>query len=660
MKAKRRLFPHRHPHAAPTPHLAFSHVSFDLIHRLPLLQLHRSLHRRSVPTSCSTPSKLSSQDPSHKRISSPAASPGLGVILVPGRKKRKRQIGGYQPGLLGFNADHVDSTPNPVDPNPDLPTRKRVRTSISGAKPLPVPEKVCIRGLALLKKAAHDEIGKGAPNTGPRISEKGNKVKGLRNKARNKAGAPARLKRSYLPPCEEPEKVDVVITPTDIANVLRTMTSDNEADETRMDIEVDMSGEPPPRGRSPTPVQHPQTPQTPPLAMRGLVASNRPSQRTESTQETINVFDFDLNPFWDEEPDADLQRALQLDCEMHSSPTRPTFCAPSVIEPDDAVDSNSSPSGDYPCNLPYGGVPGVGCSREYHDLAPYATEAVTFTGVYLHGPSKKTSDVGEVKGTSGEQVQDPFAPDVVDLHRQTIEDQLRVWVENPRIGISPNLADELVVLNEELAVRVEKRKRAQGATGVSRLHEKGDIQKFIELDLKIIPSSSEDEEGVAPESPEVKRQTTPEGRIITQVPVANPSRVSLSGNSRLSTSPGAFAIVDTDMRASDEGVGTNRGPSLFAAEPEPQEPILPQSPAPRGIHFSITGSKSAYREPTAPSKRTVPTSPATRFQSSKKSTEPTIEELERVILKRLNLTPKALVPHKPPVWEVSDLSTCTC
>ena len=485
MKAKRRLFPHRHPHAAPTPDLAFSHVSFDLIHRLPLLQLHRSLHRRSVPTSCSTLSKPLSQDPSHKRISSPAASPGFGVILVPGRKKRKRQIGGYQPGLLGFNADHVDSTPNPVDPNPDLPTRKRARISISGAKPLPVPvEKVCIRGLEeLLKKAAHDEIGKGAPSTGPKISEKGNKVKGLRNRARNKAGAPAKLKRSYLPPCEEPEKVDVVITPADIANVLRTVTSDNEADETRMDIEVDMSGEPPPHGRSPTPVQHPQTPQTPPLAMRGLVSSNRPSQRTESTQEDINVFDFDLNLVWDEEHDADFQRALQLDCETQSSPTRPTVRAPSVIELDDVVDLNSSPSGDYPCNLPYGGVPGVGCSWECHDLAPYATEAVTFTGVYLHGPSKKTSDVCEIKRTSEEQVQDPFASDVVDLHRQTIEDQLRVWSEDPRIGILPNLADELVVSNKELAVRVEKRKLAEGTTGISRPQGKGDIQKFIELEI---------------------------------------------------------------------------------------------------------------------------------------------------------------------------------
>ena len=627
---------------------------------LPLLQLLRSLHRRSVPTSCSTLSKLSSQDPSQKTISSPAASPGLGVILVPGRKKRKRQIGGYQPGLLGFNADHVDSTPNPVDPNTDLPTRKRARISISGAKLLPVPtEKICIRGLeGLLKKPVRDEISKGAPNTGPRISEKGKKVKGSRNKARNKAGAPAKLKRSYLPPCEEPEKIDVLITPTDIANVLRTVTSDNEADQTCMDIEVDMSGEPPPRGRSPTPVQHPQTPQTPPLAMGELDASNRPSQRTESTQEVINVFDFDLNLGWDEEHDADLQRALQLDCEMHSSPTRPTVCTPSIIELDDAIDFNSGPSGDYPCNLPYGGVPGVGYSWECHDLAPFATEAATFTGVYLHGPSKKTSDVCEANGVSEEQVQGPFAPDVVDLYRQTIEDQLRVWTENPRTGISPNIVDELEVLNEELAMRVEKRKLAEGTTGVSRPHEKSDIQKFIELDLKLIPSLLEGEEAVVPESPDVVQQTTPGGRFITQVTVASPSRVGLIGSNRLSTSHGAFAIVDSEIRASDEGVGTNRRPSLFAAKPEPQEPILPQSPAPRGIRISITGSKSA--EPTAPSKRTVPASRVTRSQSSKKSSKPTIEELERIMLKRLNLTPKALASHNPPVWEVSELSTYTC
>ena len=47
---------------------------------------------------------------------------------------------------------------------------------------------------------------------------------------------------------------------------------------------------------------------------------------------------------WDEEHDVGLQRALQLDCEMHSSPMRPTVCAPSVIEFDDAVDFNSSHS----------------------------------------------------------------------------------------------------------------------------------------------------------------------------------------------------------------------------------------------------------------------------------------------------------------------------
>ena len=395
-----------------------------------------------------------------------------------------------------------------------------------------------------------------------------------------------------------------MITPTDINNVLRSVTSDNEADETRMDIEVDMNGDPPPRGRSPTPVQYPQAP---PLALGQSGASNRPSQRTGSTQEVINVHDFDLNLAWDEEHDVGLQRALQLDCEMHSSPTRPTVCAPSVIELEDAVDFNSSPS-KYPCDQAYGGVPGVGCSWECNDLAPYATEAVTFTGVYLDGPSMKTSDVGEAKGTTEEQV-------------------------------------------------------AEGTAGFSRPHEKGDIEGFIELDLEPIPSSSEgtlDEEDVEPESPETAQQTTPEERFITRVTVTSPSGVTLSGSSRLSTSPGEFAMVDSGMKARNEDIGTNRRPSLFAAKLEPQEPILPRRSAPKGIHISITGSKSAYREPTAPSKRTIPTSPTTRFQSSKKSTEPTIEELERIMLKRLNLPPKALARRNPPVWEVSDVPTCTC
>ena len=126
-------------------------------------------------------------------------------------------------------------------------------------------------------------------------------------------------------------------TPTDISNVLRSVTSDNEAYETRMDIEVNMSGDPPPRGRS-------LPPQAPPLALGQSGASNGPCQRTGSTQEVIKVHNFDLDLVWDEEHDVGLQRALQLDCEMHSSPMRPTVCAPSVIEFDDAVDFNSSHS----------------------------------------------------------------------------------------------------------------------------------------------------------------------------------------------------------------------------------------------------------------------------------------------------------------------------
>ena len=47
-------------------------------------------------------------------------------------------------------------------------------------------------------------------------------------------------------------------------------------------------------------------------------------------------------------------------------------------------------------------------------------------------------------------------------------------------------------------------------------------------------------------------------------------------------------MVDSARKASDEDIGTNRRPSLFAAKLEPQEPILPQRTA-RGIH----GSKSS-------------------------------------------------------------------
>jgi hypothetical protein len=402
-----------------------------------------------------------------------------------------------------------------------------------------------------------------------------------------------------------------------------------------MDIDVDMSGDHPSCGRSPTPVQHAQAPQE-------SVASHGPSQHTESTQGVINVHDFELNLFWDEEHDADLQRALQMDCEMQSSPTHPTVCAPSVIELDDAVNFDPGPSRDYPNNLPYGGVPDVGGSRECHDLAPHATEAVTFIGEYLYGPSKKTSE---------EQVQDPFAPGVVDLHRQTIEGQLRVWKENPRAGISPNLADELMA-------RMAKRGPVEDA-GVPR---KGDIDKFIELDLKPIPSLSEgtlDQGDVVPESPEVEQQSTPEEPVITQVTATSPSRVSGSGSSRLSTTPGAFAIVESDMKAS-EGLGTNQGPPLFAAKPEPQKLAVPQRSTQRGIHISIVGSESTHQGLTAPSKHTGPTSRTTRLQSSKKFTESAIEDLERIMLKRLNLIPEALAPRNPPVWEVSGPSTCTC
>jgi len=55
---------YRHPHVAPTPRLALSHVSFNTIHRPLLLQLYRFLHRRSVSTSCSASwSKVFSRTP---------------------------------------------------------------------------------------------------------------------------------------------------------------------------------------------------------------------------------------------------------------------------------------------------------------------------------------------------------------------------------------------------------------------------------------------------------------------------------------------------------------------------------------------------------------------------------------------------------------------
>jgi hypothetical protein len=68
----------------------------------------------------------------------------------------------------------------------------------------------------LLKKTTYNDIGKGAPSTGPEVSEKENKVKGRSKTSQNKVAAPAKLKRSYLPSCEEPEKDGAVITPTDI------------------------------------------------------------------------------------------------------------------------------------------------------------------------------------------------------------------------------------------------------------------------------------------------------------------------------------------------------------------------------------------------------------------------------------------------------------
>lgn len=576
-------------------------------------------------------------------------SPGLGVTLVPGCKKRKRQVGGYQPSLLGFNGDYDESTSNPADPNPDLPTKKRARLSRDGAKPVPAPAgHVRIRGLAF-KKAAYNDIGKGAPNTGPILSEKENKVKGLRKKGENQAAAPTRLTRSYLPPCEKPEKDDAVITPTDIGNIFRTVTSDDDADEPCMEIDVDMSGDPPPRGRSPTPVQRAHTPQPPPVAREESVTSQRLSQRTESTQDVIDVLNYELNLFGDEESDADLQRALQLDCEMHSSPTHPTVCAPSVIELDD---TDPCPSTSY---LPYGIRGG---SWQCHDLAPNAEEAISFIGEYLYGPSKTELDVGESNKKSEEYIPDPFAPHIADLHRQTIQEQLRVWAENPWADVSSDLADELLVTRGELAVRMEKQKLAEDIPGVSRPHEKGDIEKFIELDLKPIPSLSEgtlDDEGVIPESPEVEHQPTPEERVVDQATVMSPSGISGSGSSRFSTTPGEIAIIDSDVKASDEGAGTSQTAPLLPAKPEPRELILPQRSVPNDVHISTTGSESTHQQPTAPSKRTGPTPRLN--QSSKKVTDLAIEDLEGIMLKRLNLTADALAPRHPPVWEVSDLST---
>ena len=578
--------------------------------------------------------------PTHNRkVPLLAASPGLGVILVPGRKKRKRKIGSYQPGH-GFNDDHDDSTFDP-----DLPAGKRVRLSMGDAKPDPAPaESVHIRGLAFLKKAAYNDIGRGAPNTGPEFSEKGSKVKRLRKRGENQAAAATKLKRFYLPPCEEPEKDDATITPTYIDNILRTVASDGDAVETRVDL--DMSGDPAPRSRTPTTVQH--GPPPPPLAREESVASQGLSQRTESTQEVIDVLDFELNLFGNEEEDADLQRALQQDFDMYSSPIRRTVCTPSAIELDNCI---GLPRG-YPSNLPYGGVPGVGGSWECNDLVPYADEAVSFTGEYLYGPSKRVSNKSE------ENIPDPFAPHVIDLYRQTIQEQLRVWAENPGADVSLDLADELVATKEKLAMRVAERKLAEDAAGVSRPHEKGDIESFIELDLRPVPSLPEGtlgEGGIIPESPKAEQRSMPEERVVKQAAGMSPSGLTGSGSSRRSTTPGRFAIVDSDMKASDESVGTSQNTALWA---ESQEVV--QSSAPKGVYVSTTGptgSESAHQEPTPPSKCTGSTLRAHRSRSSQKVTELTIEDLERIMLKRLNLTPEVLAPRKRPVWEVRVPST---
>jgi hypothetical protein len=566
-------------------------------------------------------------------ISSPAASPGLDV-LVPGRKKRKRQFGGCQPGLLGFN----ETTSNVADRSP---YRKRARLSTDSAKPIPAPaaQNAPNRTLALLKKASFNSIGKGAPNTGPKLSEKEEQIKGLRKKGENKAAAPAKLKGIYLPPCEEPEENHAVITPTDCDNILRTVTSDNDTDATRMDIDVDMSGDPPLRGPSSTSV-----PQTPPPAREEPVAPRGLSQRTESTQEIINVLDFELN-FFEDEDDADLQRALQLDCEMHSSPTRPTVYTPSVIELDDTVDFNPTAPKDFPLRVRYGGIPGVGSSWESHVLATDAVEAVSYRGGYhcYAGLESERAHAWHLE----KPIPDPFAPYVVDLHRQTIQKQLRLWAKNPRAAVIPDLVDELVMARNELAIRVEKQLMAD-TTSVSCLHDKGDVEKFIELDLKPITSLSEgscDEEDVVPESPEVESQPTPEERVVplTQAAVASSSRVSGSGSSRLSTTPGVFAIIDSEMKASDEGVGISQTAPCASG----------------GVHIPTTESESARQAPMAPLRCSNLTSRPTQPQSSKKGTELT-DELEKALLKQLNLLPEALVPHRRALWEVSDTSTYAC
>ena len=495
------------------------------------------------------------------------------------------------------------------------------------------------------RKPAYDVIGQGAPSTGLKLSEKENKVEGTRKKGRNKPGI---LKRFYLAPCKEPEKDDTVITPTVIDDILRTVASDNEADETTMDTDMDLSGDLPPRSRSPTPVQHTQAPRPPSLAREGSVVPHGLNQRTKTTQEVIDVLDFKLNLFWDEDEDAELQRALQLDCEVHSSPTHPTVCTPSTIEAYDTVDSGPTPS--TSTGLPYGGIPRVGGSWQYYGLAPNAEEAVFSIGDDLYEPSKKVSDVDGTNKMSEERIPDPFASYVVDLHRQTIQEQLRVWADNPQADVSPDLANELVVVREDLAVRVAKQKFANDLSGVSRHYEKADIEKFIELDLKPILSVSEgtpDEGDVIPESPVVEQQSTPEERAA----VMSPAGVSGSGSSRFSTTPGTLAIIDSDMKASDEGASQTA--PLFATKPEQQELILLRKSAPNGVYLSTTESKSAHQEPATLSKRTSATSHTTRTQSSTKVTGPAIEDLNNIMLRRLNLTSDALTQRKRPTWDVS-------
>ena len=576
----------------------------------------------------------------------PAASPGLGDILVPGRKKRKRRFDGYQPGLIGFD-DHDDGTSGPADPNSDLPTKKRARHSIGGAKPIPATAKnKGIRGLVFARKAKHNVIGKEAPCTGLKLSEKENKAKGLR---KNKV-APGKLSIFYL---KEPEKHDTVIPRTDIDDIFRTVTSDNNADEATMDTDVDMGANlhTHTHGRFPTPIQHAQTPRPPSLAKEGSVASHGPSQRAETTQEVIDVLDYELNLFWDEGEDADLQRPLQLNCEVHSSSTRPTVCAPSVIEVDDTIDFGPIPS--TSTGVPYSDTAGASGSWQFHDLAP--NPEVPFIRDDLYEPSLNVSGACEANKKSEERIPDPFASHVVDLHRQTIQEQLRVWADNPQADISFDLANELVVVRENLAVRVAKQRFADDISGVSRPHEKGDIERFIELNLKAIPSEPEgisDERDVIPESPEVERQSTPEERAA----VMSLSGVSGSGSSRLSTTPGALSIINLDIKARNEGAAAA---PLFAAKPKLQEPTLPSKSAPSGTYLSTTESKSAHQEPAAPLKRVGATSRTTRTQSSRKVTEPALEDLNNIMLKRLNLTLDALAQRKRPTWDVSVPSTCT-